>query len=81
MSSPPLLSVGGMGRVPSFINHAGVVLGSPVEKDGEEERSESPRDLAAAPAVVSEVGAPTVEGDAGCRLSISALVFKEANRR
>lgn len=73
-----------MGRIPSFINHAGVLLGSPAVKEDEgedeEERRESPPDSAVAPAAVSEVTALTVEGDAGCSLSISALVLKAAER-
>lgn len=76
MLSPALVSVVGMGRIPSLTNHPGVVLGSPVLKEEGEEPRESPPDSAVVAAAGSEAVAPTVEGGAGCRLSISALFFK-----
>lgn len=76
--SPALVSVVGMGGVRSLISHDGVVLGSPVLKEDGEARRESPPGSAVE---VSEAVAPTVEGDAGCRLSISALVSRQRSGR
>lgn len=80
MLSPALVCVVGMGRVPSLTNHPGVVLGSPGLKEGGEEPTESPPDSAVGATAVSEAVAPTVEGAARCRLSISALFVKVSKR-